>query len=150
MNSGIDDDVWNDEMSDFESERLVAAQSLTKLENAFSNAGYKHGVDASKTDHMQDGFDQGFELGIQRGKDIGFVLGALIAQRGIRKKLHLSEENIDSLVMRLRAIKHTAAIHGDFAKNAETVEETRHFTEAAVALIREAKETLAKLDSQYK
>ncbi|KAJ1796254.1 hypothetical protein LPJ75_007276, partial [Coemansia sp. RSA 2598] len=97
MNRGIIDDVWDDENSEFESERMIAAQSLAKLENAFSNAGYKYGVDASKTDHMQDGFDQGIELGLQRGKEIGVVLGALVAQREIRRKLHLPEENIDSL-----------------------------------------------------
>ncbi|KAJ1879425.1 hypothetical protein H4R99_007557 [Coemansia sp. RSA 1722] len=148
MSGGVFDSVWDDEQSEFESERRIAAQSLTKLENAFFNSGYKYGIDASKTDHMQDGFDQGIELGIQRGKEIGVVLGALVAQREIRRKLHLPEENIDSLVMRLRAIKHTAAIHQDFVKNAETVDETKQPTEAAISLIREAHETLARLDLQ--
>ncbi|KAJ2781923.1 hypothetical protein GGI15_003075, partial [Coemansia interrupta] len=97
MSSGTHDDIWDLEQDDFESERAIASQSLRKLENAFSNAGYKYGIDASKVDHMQGGFDEGLELGMHRGKEVGAILGALIAQREIRRKLGLPEENIDSL-----------------------------------------------------
>ncbi|KAJ2364928.1 hypothetical protein IW150_006353, partial [Coemansia sp. RSA 2607] len=117
MSSSTHNDIWDLDQDDFESERAIAAQSLRKLENAFSNAGYKYGIDASKVDHMQEGFDEGLELGIQRGKEIGVVLGALIAQREIRRKLGLPEENIDNLVMRLRSTKFKIALNGDSTKN---------------------------------
>ncbi|KAJ2632756.1 hypothetical protein GGF44_003768 [Coemansia sp. RSA 1694] len=84
------------------------------MERAFTNSGYKYGVDASKTDHMQVGFDQGFDLALQYGRAIGTVLGALLAQRSIRKKLELPEENIDALVMRLRAITHKSIFQSQY------------------------------------
>ncbi|KAJ2827455.1 hypothetical protein FBU31_003169, partial [Coemansia sp. 'formosensis'] len=81
------DDVWDDSLDDIAAERAIAEQTNRRVERAFINSGYKYGIDASKTDHMQGGFDEGFDLALHYGKAIGIVLGALLAQRSIRKKL---------------------------------------------------------------
>ncbi|KAJ2720921.1 hypothetical protein GGI07_004317 [Coemansia sp. Benny D115] len=138
------DDVWDLNQDDLASERAVATQSIGKLEHAFINSGYKYGVDASKGDHMQDGFDEGFELSMRYGRSLGELLGALVAQREISKKLGAPSENIDALVMRLRAMKHTAAIRGVFTKNNIVSQDDRQPTEAYAKLIKEAEDMLAR------
>ncbi|ORX65749.1 hypothetical protein DL89DRAFT_295984 [Linderina pennispora] len=134
MNNNAVDDVWDLDQDDFESERVVAAQSLGKLQLAFGNAGYKYGIDASKTDHMQEGFDKGFELSIEKGRIIGSLLGKLLARRDICKRLDLPVENIDSVVMRLRAIKHTTA----FSAKALRGEDDKTTTDTFDELVKDA------------
>ncbi|KAJ2741941.1 hypothetical protein GGI20_004829 [Coemansia sp. BCRC 34301] len=139
------DDVWDDTIDDREAERAIAAQSIRKIERAFTNSGYKYGVDASKTDHMQVGFDQGFDLALQYGKAIGAALGALLAQRSIRKKLELPEENIDALVMRLRAITHKSIFQAQYLAAPDSTPELERPTDMYTSLLNEASDTLARL-----
>ncbi|KAJ2798425.1 hypothetical protein H4R20_004827 [Coemansia guatemalensis] len=107
----IDDDVWDLAQDDLSNERAVASQSLAKLERAFANAGYKEGIDASKAEVMQEGFDQGLTLAIGHGQTLGSLLGALVAHRTICRKLDKTSpiSNIDALIMKLRAFKHSSA-----------------------------------------
>ncbi|KAJ2847379.1 hypothetical protein IWW36_003880 [Coemansia brasiliensis] len=107
----IDDDVWDLEQDDISNERIIAAKSQAKLAREFSNSGYKAGIDVSKAERMQEGFDQGLFQAITHGQTVGNLLGALVAHRMICKKLDISPQvsNLDSLIMRLRAFKHTAA-----------------------------------------
>ncbi|KAI8319041.1 hypothetical protein GQ54DRAFT_266008 [Martensiomyces pterosporus] len=148
MSDSVADDVWDLDQDDLESERAIAAQSLGKIEKAFSNAGYKYGIDAGKIDHMQEGFDAGFELSIQQGKMVGSLLGALMAQREIRRRLNLPAENIDSLVMRLRAMKHKAAIKSEFLMGTGSGDQAKEAAEQFGALVKEASDTLEKLTIQ--
>ncbi|KAJ2008938.1 hypothetical protein IWW57_006004 [Coemansia sp. S610] len=140
------DDVWDDSLDDTECERVIAEKYMRKLEKTFTTSGYKYGVDASKTDHMQGGFDQGFDLALRYGKDIGAALGALLAQRSIRRKLGLPEENIDALVMKLRAIKHKSIFQSQYLTAADTLPEFENPTDMYTSLLSEANETLKRLD----
>ncbi|KAJ2616850.1 hypothetical protein H4S08_000590 [Coemansia sp. RSA 1365] len=107
----IDNDVWDLTQDDLSSERAIASQSLAKLERAFANAGYKEGIDASKAEVMQEGFDQGLTLAIGHGQSLGSLLGALVAHRTICRKLNTTSpiSNLDALIMKLRAFKHSSA-----------------------------------------
>ncbi|KAJ1744047.1 hypothetical protein LPJ78_004645 [Coemansia sp. RSA 989] len=109
--AGIDDDIWDLEQDDISSERIIAAKSQAKLAREFANSGYKAGIDVSKAERMQEGFDQGLFQTIDHGQTVGNLLGALVAHRMVCKKLDASPQvpNLDSLIMRLRALKHTAA-----------------------------------------
>ncbi|KAJ2055962.1 hypothetical protein GGI17_006439 [Coemansia sp. S146] len=141
------DDVWDDSIDDLECERAIAEKSFRKLEKAFTNSGYKYGVDASKTDNMQGGFDQGFDLSLHYGKAIGAVLGALLAQRSIRRKLNLPEENIDALVMKLRAINHKSIFQSQYLTSPDPLPEFETPTDMYTSLLDEANETLKRLDA---
>ncbi|KAJ2076412.1 hypothetical protein H4R24_005714 [Coemansia sp. RSA 988] len=109
----IDDDVWDLAQDDLSNERAIATQSLAKLERTFANAGYKEGIDSSKAEVMQEGFDQGLTLAIGHGQSLGSLLGALVAHRTICRKLDTTSPipDLDALIMKLRAFKHSAAFN---------------------------------------
>ncbi|KAJ1959083.1 hypothetical protein GGI12_004526 [Dipsacomyces acuminosporus] len=140
-----DDDIWDLDQDDLESERTIAAQSLNKIEKAFSNSGYKYGVDAGKIDHMQAGFDAGFQVAIKRGKALGELLGSLLAQRDIRRRLGLPAENIDGLVMRLRAMTHKSAMKSGFLTTIDASDSAKEATDQYALLAKEAEEALQRL-----
>lgn len=50
---------------------------LPSLRRQHVTAGYRDGVSASKSQHVQDGFDAGFPVGAQLGMRAGTVLGIL-------------------------------------------------------------------------
>ncbi|KAJ2356331.1 hypothetical protein IWW50_004784 [Coemansia erecta] len=112
---GINGDIWDLEQDDVAAERSISASTQAKLERQFSNAGYKAGLDASKTERMQEGFDQGLAQAIGHGQTVGTLLGALVAHRTVCRKLGVPPRapNVDSLIMRLRAFKHTSAFEMD-------------------------------------
>ncbi|KAJ2898096.1 hypothetical protein IWW38_001506 [Coemansia aciculifera] len=146
MENNDNDDVWDESIDDLQSERIIADQSVRKIERAFINSGYKYGVDASKPDHMQEGFDQGFDLALQYGREIGTVLGQLLAQRSIRKKLDLPEVlNIDALVMRLRAITHKSIFQPEYLAKHQTKPEEELPSDTFTSLLDEANAALASL-----
>ncbi|KAJ1889117.1 hypothetical protein LPJ66_008204 [Kickxella alabastrina] len=147
MSSTSEEDIWDLDQDDISSERAIAAQSLRKLENEFNNAGYKYGVDASKTDHMQEGFDQGLELGMQRGRALGALLGALVSQRELCKKLELPAENVDKLVTRIRAMNHKGAIKEAYSQTVDIAKGASEPTEKYLILAKEAEEAIQRLDA---
>ncbi|KAJ2160654.1 hypothetical protein GGF46_002083 [Coemansia sp. RSA 552] len=146
---GSTDDVWDQEDGDNHLwERDVAARSLAKLERAFSNSGYKEGVDASRESHMQDGFDQALSLAIGHGHTLGSLLGALVAHRAVCRKLGLEPRvsDLDALIMRLRAFKYSAAFDLETIRTTTDVPDPT--TAAFKALVDEASSTLGVLTSQ--
>ncbi|KAE8407699.1 essential protein Yae1 [Aspergillus pseudonomiae] len=50
---------------------------LPSLRRQHVTAGYRDGVSASKTEHVQSGFDAGFPVGAQLGMRAGTILGIL-------------------------------------------------------------------------
>ncbi|KAI9500814.1 hypothetical protein GGI25_006218 [Coemansia spiralis] len=112
-----DDDVWDSVHDNLASERDLSARSLQRLQTTFYNTGYSDGIDASKAAHMQEGFDQGLGYSIAHGRTIGHLLGALIARREIMKRLNANSPHlasIDAVIMRLRAINHTAVTPANY------------------------------------
>ncbi|KAK5732044.1 Essential protein Yae1, N terminal [Elasticomyces elasticus] len=50
---------------------------ISRLRNTHVTQGYRVGITASKERHMQDGFDEGYNLGAELGLKAGWCLGAL-------------------------------------------------------------------------
>ncbi|KAK4892933.1 Essential protein Yae1, N terminal [Elasticomyces elasticus] len=50
---------------------------ISRLRNTHVTQGYREGITASKERHMQDGFDEGYNLGAELGLKVGWCLGAL-------------------------------------------------------------------------
>ncbi|KAJ1916954.1 hypothetical protein H4219_003479 [Mycoemilia scoparia] len=135
--NGINDDVWDMDDDDLAVEKRIAKQGLEKVELAFSNSGYKEGVSESKLDHLQHGFDEAFERGMRRGKQIGEAIGALkfLLSSALKDMLILIEKPVDSnigtLSRRLEIMKHTQIFSPDYFRNLQ-------FKEDNVPCIRDA------------
>lgn len=146
------DDVWDLSVDDAAGEREMAAQTLRHLERSFHNSGYRYGVDATKNDHMQEGFDEGMELAMDRGKLVGGLLGQLLAQRSICKMPNqdkVDEElsgKLDAMIMRLRATKYKTAVDSQyFSTSNSDNEKDENIPTSLKKLIGDATELLASL-----
>ncbi|KAJ1732336.1 hypothetical protein LPJ61_002097 [Coemansia biformis] len=148
-----DDDVWDQEQDDLGSERAIAAQSLAKLERTLSSIGYRNGIDASKSEHMQEGFDDGFAGALEHGRSLGLLLGELTAHRLVCQRLDRTPcvPDLDSLIARLRAFGHSVAFNMDAVRDASAPGADAHSptTEAFKALADEAASAVRALESQH-
>ncbi|CAL5866052.1 uncharacterized protein PFLUO_LOCUS259 [Penicillium psychrofluorescens] len=68
-----DERVWNNP----DSNATAEPSDLPSLRRQHVTAGYRDGVSASKSEHVQRGFDAGFPVGAQLGMRAGTVLGIL-------------------------------------------------------------------------
>ncbi|KAJ2770286.1 hypothetical protein IWQ56_002222 [Coemansia nantahalensis] len=141
------DDVWDEDQDDLASERAIAAQSLAKIERTLTNIGYKSGIDASKTEHMQDGFDDGFARAFGHGRSLGSLLGELVAHRAVCHKLGRPPcvPDLDVLIARLRAFGHASAFSMDAMRDPAAQDPT---TDEFKALVEEASSAVHALQTQ--
>ena len=73
---GSDDDGGEGEMPSSPSRRNPEMLSdLPALKRRHMTDGYREGLTVSKAQHMQDGFDAGYPIGIQIGQTVGEILG---------------------------------------------------------------------------
>ncbi|KAJ2702806.1 hypothetical protein H4R19_005337 [Coemansia spiralis] len=145
--AGGGDDVWDLDQDDLSSERAVAAQSLAKIERTFTSAGYKGGIDASKAEHMQEGFDDGFARAFSHGRSLGSLIGELVAHDMVCRKLGRAPcvPHLDALIARLRAFSHTSAFNMDKVRDPAAHDPT---TDEFKALLDEASSAVSALQSQ--
>ncbi|KAJ2498724.1 hypothetical protein GGH96_004082 [Coemansia sp. RSA 1972] len=134
MDNINDNDVWDLDHDDATTEHMILDRTQQKLKREFTNTGYRAGLDASKTTTMQEGFDQGLSYSISHGQTAGTVLGALVARRTVCRKLDVvCPPQVDSLIMRLRALNHTQALNE--TDNDPTTESFKTLIEEANAVL---------------
>ncbi|KAJ2659964.1 Diphthamide biosynthesis protein 1 [Coemansia sp. RSA 1199] len=132
----INGDVWDLDHDDVTTERMILERTQQKLKREFTNAGYRAGLDASKATTMQEGFDQGLTHSIPHGQTAGTVLGALVARRTVCQRLGtVCPPQVDALIMRLRALKHTQALSETATDNVPTTESFKALVEEANAVL---------------
>ncbi|KAI8815048.1 hypothetical protein BJ742DRAFT_765446 [Cladochytrium replicatum] len=73
----MDDDIWDDEVGDSEYDRNIAERNWKRLHDIHGVAGYKDGVTAGKESMLQQGFDEGYEVGLRAAKELGRLQGQL-------------------------------------------------------------------------
>ncbi|KAF2757394.1 hypothetical protein EJ05DRAFT_486453 [Pseudovirgaria hyperparasitica] len=79
------DDIFEDSPGHAGPDTVSAEVSeIPSLRRLHETAGYREGVTASKANHLQDGFDEGFALGAEMGVRAGWILGCF---DGITKAL---------------------------------------------------------------
>ncbi|KAJ1834068.1 hypothetical protein LPJ63_002264 [Coemansia sp. RSA 2711] len=145
----IHNGIWDLDQDDLASERAIAASTQAKLEREFSSSGYKAGIDASKPERMQEGFDQGIAQAIGHGQTVGSLLGKLVAHRMVCQKLNVPPQvlDLDALIMRLRAFKHTTAFDTTAVGNlsAESADTPELTSQSFKALVEDASAALRTL-----
>ncbi|KAJ2654989.1 hypothetical protein IWW48_005783 [Coemansia sp. RSA 1200] len=164
MSSGggdTEDDVWDTDtekdatMMAAEPDRRIGERSLRRLEGTFVIAGYSDGVEASKYENMQTGFDQAMDYALPHGRHAGQLLGRLVAYREIHGRSGAGTDSdfdspliasLDSAITRLRALESRSVLVGskDCASDsggggAWTL------SQAYVAVIREAEALVSQL-----
>ncbi|KAF8574327.1 hypothetical protein K439DRAFT_1416020, partial [Ramaria rubella] len=88
------DEVWG-ETND------IPAQEWSKMDNDFTNAGYREGITAGKEAALQEGFDEGFaQIGAPLGRRLGGLRGA--ANAALSFMSLLSGEHADAELVERR------------------------------------------------
>ncbi|KAJ1662701.1 hypothetical protein IW140_006192 [Coemansia sp. RSA 1813] len=145
--SSSDDDIWDSESR--AGEQTIGARSLQRLERTFHTTGYSDGIEASKHENMQQGFDHGIDYALPHGRVMGQLLGSLVAQREILKRADplspLIASSIDPLVVRLRAMEWRSVVPKDYASG---IGASSAPGEPFFALVRDAQAVLAQLSDQ--
>ncbi|KAJ2518193.1 hypothetical protein H4217_003491 [Coemansia sp. RSA 1939] len=116
-----EDDVWDTDTEKEAAERRIGERSLRRLEGTFVTAGYSDGVEASKYENMQTGFDQALDYALPHGRHAGRLLGRLVAYREIHGRsatgAHSDSDSaliaaVDSAIARLRALESRSVLMG--------------------------------------
>ncbi|GJJ15738.1 hypothetical protein Clacol_010016 [Clathrus columnatus] len=75
------DDIWG-ETDD------IHNREWTKMDDGFTNAGYREGITAGKENSLQEGFDEGFAIvGAPLGQEIGKLRGITSACLSLSKSI---------------------------------------------------------------
>ncbi|KAG8758215.1 hypothetical protein FRC14_000520 [Serendipita sp. 396] len=113
MTTSQNDEIWSDRLDNH------AERSWNKMEDDFTNVGYREGITKGKEDALQEGFDDGFAtVGVPLGRQIGIlrgvVAGLLVASRtkdsplsqlSTQRDLDTLRERLEMLSRRLNSIR---------------------------------------------
>src|ERR1700761_7278498 len=82
-NAELWDDVFESHYTTAESLPLDISQpdrqvsDVPRVQAAHTTAGYRDGIAVAKAEYVQAGFDEGYGLGGEVGRAVGWILGAL-------------------------------------------------------------------------
>jgi len=90
-----DEDIWGDDEN-------ISHQDWAKMDEEYTNAGYREGITAGKEAALQEGFDDGFaSVGVPLGRTVGKLRGVANALKNFLSTKDTSRQQYGAEIIKI-------------------------------------------------